>query len=70
MHYVGRPKGIWAGHPPVRTQMWWPSQRAQNPDAGKGNRDGGTGESQGAFREQNGQSLGARHCEGLGGSRD
>lgn len=24
MHYVGRPKGIWAGHPPVRTRCVGP----------------------------------------------
>ena len=32
-HYMGGPKGIWAGHRPVRKQVW-------RPRLGQSNRDG------------------------------
>lgn len=46
----GKIRGDLAGNPPVRAQMGWPSQRAQDPDVGRGNWDGGKGESPEAFR--------------------
>lgn len=45
---VERPRGIRAGHQPVRKQMWWPSERGSDPEDGKGSRDGeDRGESRG-----------------------